>query len=122
MWSSDHADAKMTKMIYLCNKLSRALAFEQSEPEIADSVPEAGLANTRGCAERAGADRTCADRSSIVRSTLQLTSASQPFSAVAREGAAVTMAFDRLVRFWGYCVASGRWSVVKLLRQVMKAQ
>ena len=31
MWSSDHADAKMTKMIYLCNKLSRALAFEQEK-------------------------------------------------------------------------------------------
>ena len=99
---------------------SRALAFEQPEPESRYSVAEAGLADARGCA--AGADRTCADRSSIVRSTLQLTSACQPFSAVAREGAAVTLAFDRLVTFWGYCVASGRWSVVKLLRQVMKAQ
>ena len=52
---------------------SRALAFEQPEPESRYSVAEAGLADARGCA--AGADRTCADRSSIVRSTLQLTSA-----------------------------------------------
>ena len=106
---------------HLCNTLSFQEPWLLSSLNLkADSVAEAGLADARGCA--AGADRTCADRSSIVRSTLQLTSACQPFSAVAREGAAVTLAFDGLVTFWGYCVASGRWSVVKLLRQVMKAQ
>ena len=75
-----------------------------------DSVPEAGPADGGGLWSRC---RPCGPAQTVSYDPLtQLTSASQPFSeAVARKGAAVTMAFDGLVRFSGYCLASGCWSV-----------